>query len=105
MDPRCCPKAAWRPLSPEGEVGAGVEGSSEGPSQPGAIELDTTPWSKSPKAAAREDVEAQQKDLERSAELLKQKRITPGHAQTMWGSPWGFSLGRCSAAFRRCRSV
>uniref|UniRef100_A0A8C9A9W9 Uncharacterized protein n=1 Tax=Prolemur simus TaxID=1328070 RepID=A0A8C9A9W9_PROSS len=45
-----------------------------------------------------QDIKSLQKELKQFSKILKQKRITLGYIpRPMWRSPWGFSLGRCSA--------
>uniref|UniRef100_A0A8I3N889 POU domain protein n=1 Tax=Canis lupus familiaris TaxID=9615 RepID=A0A8I3N889_CANLF len=99
------PQGGLDTSQPEGERGAGLEGSSEGASPepcaapPGVVKPDKEKLEQNPEETSK----ALQKDLEQFAKLLKQKRITLGYTQADVGLTLGVLFGKVFSQTTICR--
>jgi class 5 POU domain transcription factor len=95
----CGPQAGVETLQPESQARAGVESNSEeafsGPcaDHPSAVKLEM----REPRPEGSQDMKVLQKELEKFAKLLKQKRITLGYTQTDVGLTLGVLFRKVSA--------
>ncbi|XP_038538764.1 LOW QUALITY PROTEIN: POU domain, class 5, transcription factor 1 [Canis lupus familiaris] len=101
------PQGGLDTSQPEGERGAGLEGSSEGASPepcaapPGVVKPDKEKLEQNPEES--QDIKSPQKDLEQFAKLLKQKRITLGYTQADVGLTLGVLFGKVFSQTTICR--